>query len=147
MWKYIVCMGLVSFVPSMAIVAVLVGWGVINEETSPNFGQVLHPAAEFVGMVILSPIVETLLMSFFIWLLSFTTKRRVLLAMMSALVWAGLHSLLAPAWGLGVLWPFFVISCSYLAWREKSWFHAILAASCVHMLQNLIPATVLVLGI
>ena len=147
MWKYILCMGLVSFVPSMTIVVVLVGAGVINEQTSPSFGRVLNPAAEFVGMTIFSPIAETFLMSFFLWLMSFATKRRIVLAMMSAFVWAGLHSMLAPAWGFGVLWPFFVMSCAYLAWRRKSWFHAILAASCVHMLQNLIPATLLISGI
>ncbi len=146
MWKYIVCMGLVSFVPSMIIVAFLVGAGVINEETSPNFGQVLHPAAKFVGMVIFSPIVETLLMSFFLWLMSFATKRRILLATMSALIWAGLHSILAPVWGFGVLWPFFVMSCAYLAWRQKSWSHAIVVATGIHMLQNLIPATLLISG-
>jgi len=140
-------MGLVSFIPSMAILAALIVTGVINEGTVPRFNQVLHPAVEFVGMVILSPIVETLVMSFFLWLMSFATKRRVALAAMSALVWAALHSMLAPAWGLGVLWPFFVISCSYLAWRRKSWFHAILVACCVHMLQNLIPVTLMVLGV
>jgi len=78
-------------------------------------------------------------MSPILWGLSFITKRKALLALMSALLWAGAHSLAAAAWGLVVIWPFFIFSCSYLTWREKSWRHAIFVTFCVHAFQNFLP--------
>jgi hypothetical protein len=77
-------------------------------------------------------------------ILSLITKRSIRLAAMSAFVWACLHSIAAPAWGLGVIWPFFVFSCSYLAWRQRAWWRAVLVTSCVHAFQNLLPAIMLV---
>jgi hypothetical protein len=77
-------------------------------------------------------------------MLSFITKRKFWLAIMSAVVWAIFHSLAAPAWGLGVIWPFFIFSCCYLSWREKSFWHAILVTSSVHAFQNILPAIVIV---
>ena len=90
-------------------------------------------------MVLVGHPMETLLMVPVLWMLSFPTKREVPLAVMSACAWAVLHSLLAPAWGLGVIWPFSVFSCSYVHWRRRSFWRAILVTSCVHSLKNLVP--------
>ena len=139
---YIVRTGLISLVPSLAIAFVLAMSGIITEDTSPRFEG---PALELIIMiVVVGPPIETLLMGCGLWALSFITKRRVPLAAMSAFVWAVLHSLMAPAWGLAVLWPFFVFSCSYLAWRQRAWWRAILVTSCVHAFQNVLPAVVAV---
>ncbi|OHB74127.1 MAG: hypothetical protein A2Z25_19805 [Planctomycetes bacterium RBG_16_55_9] len=91
-------------------------------------------------IVVVGPPIETLLMGPVLHILSFVTKRSIPLAAMSAFVWACLHSIAAPAWGLGVIWPFFVFSCSYLAWRRRGWWRAIFVTSCVHAFQNLLPA-------
>jgi hypothetical protein len=137
MWKYILRTGLISLVPSLVIVLILGLTGIITEESGPEFkGPVL---GLLIGMVVISPPIETLLMGGGLWILSFITKRQVRLAVFSAFVWAGVHSLIAPAWGLGVVWPFFVFSCSYLSWRKRSWWHAILVTSCVHAFQNILP--------
>ncbi len=138
MWKYVLRTGLISFVPSIIIVLILGLTGIITEETSPEFeGPAL---GLLIGLVVISPPLETLLMAGGLWIMSFITKRPVTLAVMSAFVWAGVHSLIAPAWGLGVIWPFFVFSCSYLNWRKRSWWRAILVTSCVHAFQNILPA-------
>jgi len=138
MWKYILRTGLISLVPSLVIAMILGLTGVITEETGPDFkGSVI---GLFIGLVIVSPLLETLLMAGGLWILSFITKRQVRLAVISAFVWAGVHSLIAPAWGLGVIWPFFVFSCCYLSWRRRSWWRAILVTSCVHAFQNILPA-------
>jgi hypothetical protein len=138
MWKYILRTGLISLVPSLIIALILGLTGVITEDTGPEFqGPAL---GLLIGLVVISPPLETLLMGGGIWILSFITKRQVRLAVMSAFVWAGVHSLIAPAWGLGVIWPFFVFSCSYLSWRRRSLWRAILVTSCVHAFQNILPS-------
>ena len=138
MWKYVLRTGLISLVPSLVISMILGLTGIITEETVPEFqGPAL---GLIIGMVVISPPIETLLMGGVLWILSFITKRPVRLAVISAIVWACAHSYFAPAWGLGVIWPFFVFSCSYLGWRRRSWRRAILVTSCVHAFQNILPA-------
>lgn len=140
MWKYVLRTGLISLVPSLFIAMILGLSGVVTEETGPEFQG--SAFSLFIWLVIIGPPLETLLMAGGLWILSFITKRQVRLAAMSAFVWAGVHSLIAPAWGLGVIWPFFVFSCSYLSWRRRSWWRAILVTSCVHAFQNILPAIV-----
>ena len=136
-WKYILRTGLISLVPSIIIALILGLSGAIKEDTGPEFEG--SPLSLFITLVIIGPLLETLLLGGGLWLLSFITRRQVLLALISAFVWAVMHSLLAPAWGLVVMWPFFVFSCSYLAWRKRSWWHAVLVTSCVHAFQNILP--------
>ena len=139
-WKYILRTGLISLVPSIIIALILGLSGAIKEDTGPEFEG--SPLSLLITLVIIGPLLETLLLGGGLWLLSFITRRQVLLALISAFVWAVMHSLLAPAWGLVVMWPFFVFSCSYLAWRKRSWWHAILITSCVHAFQNILPTIV-----
>ena len=99
MWKYILRTGLISLVPSLVIAMILGLTGVITEETGPEFkGPAL---GLFIGLIIIAPPLETLLMAGGLWILSFITKRPVRLAVISAILRAGMHSLIAPAWGLG----------------------------------------------
>ncbi|HCO96085.1 MAG TPA: hypothetical protein DIU00_19450 [Phycisphaerales bacterium] len=138
MWKYVLRTGLISLVPSLIISMILGLTGIMTEETTPEFeGSAI---GLFILLVIIGPPLETLLMAGGLWILSFITKRPVRLAIISAIIWATVHSLMAPAWGLGVIWPFFVFSCSYLGWRRRSWWRAILVTSCVHAFQNILPA-------
>jgi hypothetical protein len=138
MRRYVLRTGLISLLPSLALVYILATTGIITEETTPSFEG--SAVGLFVTIVIVGPPIETLLMGLVLRILSFITKRRIPLAAMSACVWACLHSIAAPAWGLGVIWPFFVFSCAYLAWRERAWWRAILVTSCVHAFQNVLPA-------
>ena len=141
-YKYVLRTGLISLIPSLIISFILGLSGIMNEETAPEFrGSAVFL---FIGMVIISPPIETLLMGPILKLLSFITKHKLRLAILSALVWAILHSLLAPAWGLGVVWPFFVFSCSYLNFRRRSWFRAVLVTSGVHAFQNILPALLVI---
>ena len=142
MRRYVLRTGLISLLPSLALIFILALSGIITEETGPAFEG--SPVELIVLIVIVGPPIETLLMGLGLRLLSFITKRSVPLAAMSALVWACVHSIAAPAWGLGVIWPFFVFSCSYLAWRQRGWWRAILVTSCVHAFQNALPTIVAV---
>jgi hypothetical protein len=141
---YVLRAGLVSLLPSLAIVSILGICGVITEETGPAFEG--PPLQLIVLIVIVTPPIETLLMGPVLRVLSLITQRRIILAAMSAFAWACLHSITAPAWGLGVIWPFFVFSCSYLAWRQQAWWRAILVTSCIHAFQNVLPTIATVAG-
>lgn len=142
--KYVLRAALISFLPSMMIVCILAVSGVMTEERAPTFEG--NPLLVLFMIVLIGPPIETFLMVPILWILSFLTKREVPLAAMSACVWAAVHSLLEPAWGLGVIWPFFVFSCSYLTWRKRSFWRAILITSCVHSFQNLLPGIVAVVA-
>lgn len=140
--KYIFYAGLISLLPSLAIAGILAFSGVITEESGPQFeGPVV---VLLISMIIAAPMLETLLMVPVLWVLSFITKRKPLLALLSAIVWAVLHSLAAPAWGFVIFWPWFVFSCSYLAWREKGWWRAVFVTIGVHVFQNTLPSIIAV---
>lgn len=89
--------------------ALLIGVGVsalMPDATQPDVGDVtVQPWLVFFGVVVLSPILETLMMWPIIagirWALP--GKSVYLIAVLSAGVWAGMHSLAAPIWGAGDL--------------------------------------------
>ncbi len=143
-WKYIVRAGLIGLVPSVLVAFLLAGAGLVNQETMPQFNQDPGRLLLFVSVVVVSPVVETLLLGFGLWLLSFVIRNTLQRALGSCVLWAVLHSLSAPLWGLVVIWPFFVFSCAYLAWRRRSWWYAMGVASGVHMFQNLLPGILVV---
>ena len=135
--KYVFRTGLISLIPSLFVSFLLSATGIINDKTGPEFaGPVIF---NVIGMLIIGPPLETFLMIPILKVLSFITKQKIRLAIMSAFAWAILHSLAAPAWGLVIFWPFFVFSCCYLSWRQKSFWYAVLVTSCVHAFQNTLP--------
>ncbi|WP_154223150.1 CPBP family glutamic-type intramembrane protease [Marinicella rhabdoformis] len=86
--------------------------------------------------VFLAPILETLLMVLIIKTLSFFRLAMLPTAFISALIWAVLHSLSVPFWGVGVFVLFFILSISYLNWRKKSFTSAFWITVSIHMLNN-----------
>lgn len=150
MRKYIFCMAFISIVPSLLVAGLIATCGAFGETPGPHiektdFGGPILAGLVFIVLVAAGPIVETLMMSLGIWILSLCTTRKVLIAILSAILWAALHALASPAWGLIVCWPFFVFSCAYLAWRQKSWLKAVWVVFCIHALQNLLGALVLLI--
>ncbi len=141
MTKYIFVMALIGLIPSLALAFLVSGLGF--DEVGPDIKNIDAHTPVFIiflSFAIISPIIETLLMSFIFFILSFFTKSKLTLTIVSTIIWAILHSLLSPAWGLIIGWPFFVFSCAYLTWRTKSWGKAIWVTACIHMLQNLLPS-------
>jgi hypothetical protein len=145
---YVLRMGLTSLVPSIVIAivvfAALSPFNLPMDRMTPEYKD--GPRLEMlVAVVVVAPIVETLLMSGVIGLVSLVTKRTFLVAACSAVVWAGMHSALYVIWGLIIAWPFFVFSCAYLAWRPLGWWRAVAVAASIHMFQNLLPGLVVFL--
>lgn len=92
---------------------------------------------DFLGVVILAPVVETLLLGAILGPLRKTGWPPAAVAMLSALIWGGLHGLLAPFWFFGTVFSFFVFSSVWLTWRARSLRHAFLAAMLPHAINNL----------
>jgi len=145
MRRYVVRSGTVSLIPSMTIAVILGATGLMNEENAPDL-DLGEPIATFTFIVIVAPFCETLLMALGLWMFSFATRRPLRLALFSAILWAVLHSVQSPFWGLGIIWPFFVFSCGYLAWRRRAWWRGIFIATGIHAFQNFFPAILMIVG-
>ena len=147
MTKYIFLMALISLIPSLVLAVAISAMG-LSDQAGPDI-QKMDPNTPalfiFFSFAIVSPVIETLLMSFIFFLLALFIKSRLKLAILSTIIWAILHSLISPAWGLIIWWPFFVFSCAYLTWRKQSWLKAIWVTACIHALQNLLPSIVIIM--
>lgn len=143
-WKYILQMSLLSLAGSLLLVALLQAIGPLNYESAMQIKNSLGANLNLFIIVLFAPFIETLLMSPILWALSFLTKQNLIRAFLSALVWAVLHAQVAAVWGAVIVWPFFIFSCSFIAWRQKSWFHAVALTFSIHALQNSIPSLFLI---
>ena len=94
-------------------------------------------------LVIFSPVIETLIMGGVLsLLLRFLPPTGAVIV--SAVGWGIAHSLVAPVWGLTIWWPFLIFSTLFVVWKQRGWLPAAALVACVHALQNLLPALVLV---
>lgn len=145
LWKYILKMGLVSLLGSLIIAAALSpftgdnGRDVMKALTRNSPG----PFILFLSIVFIAPVVETLLLALGLKIISLFTKKMWKIVLASSLIWAAIHSLSVPTWGLMVMWPFMVFSMAWMAWRRRSIFHAFAAAAGIHMFQNFWPGLIL----
>lgn len=132
---YILKAWLLALLPSLAIGALIAA--VTAGEAAPSFPL---PAPLFVLLVVaVAPILETLIMVPPLLGLS-RLAGPVPAAIGSALLWAALHSLAEPLWGLVVWWPFLILSIALLTWRPRGLATAILVVSAIHALQNAVAA-------
>lgn len=95
-------------------------------------------AGEVLGAVAFAPVVETYLLAFVLLVLLKLGCGRPFAAIVSALLWGALHATLGPLWFFGTVWSFFVFSCAFLGWRERSFKQAFAAAAVPHALINLV---------
>jgi len=128
----------VALIPSILIVlaahAVFAGAGVdVSDLQKP---PVALKQRSVITALLLSPLIETVMLALFLWLLEFATRRRQLLAVLSALAWGGAHAWFHPLWFFGTVWSFYVFSRGWLAWRPVSYKHAFGAAALPHALVN-----------
>ena len=140
---------LIGFIPTIVIAPII---GLIMPDKVPSIdgspGSMFYkqsPITIVLSAVVLGPWIETLLMWPILGLLKRIIRKTLWVAAASAVVWGVLHSLAAPAWGLGVAWPFFVFSLCFLEWSKISIGKAITATALIHMLHNAVPICILVL--
>jgi membrane protease YdiL (CAAX protease family) len=127
--------------------SLLLGVGIsviLPEAEAPDLGGA-SPIVVLIGVAVLSPLVESLIMGGFIDLLT-KWLRAWQAVLVSAVIWGVLHSLMTPTWGLAIWWPFLIFSTIFITWRARGFWTAVLMAAIVHGLQNLFPAIAIVMG-
>lgn len=133
---------LLSFPISM-LLAALAGF-LLPQADAPKF-DVSGLVAIF-SLVFFAPVLETLIMGVVLMVLT-SFLRPEFAVIVSAVGWGIAHSLLAPAWGLVIWWPFLIFSTLFVVWRRHSLLMAFLVPMAVHALQNLLPALLIAGGV
>jgi len=146
--KYILLMSLVGLIVS-ALIVFLAVWvfslfGVNLAEHGPEELEIT--VLSVLSAVLLVPFLETLVQGLMIRGLQMLLRSPHVMSIITALIWAGLHSLVAPAWGIGTFFPFFVFSMSFIAWSEKKFIHGIWIATSIHGLINLAAISLVLIG-
>jgi hypothetical protein len=150
--KYILIMWPVVVIPAMTIALIVYsvfrGLGIDTGSLGPSFKEdVQRNTALFVcSAVVLVPFLETLLMGALIRFLQNFTKSLYGVAMLSAVVWAILHSLAAPLWGVVILWGFFVYSVAFIVWGNQKFMNGVWVATGIHGLNNLTAVALVILA-
>ncbi len=143
--SYLVRALFTTLIPAFLVALALSTTGLLGPGTVPELAGSPGPGIVLFLFMVVSPIAETLLMAAILAMTRIVSKNMWVRAAISAFVWAGLHSAVASLWGAVVLWPFFVFSCCYLAWRQRSRTHALAVTCCAHMLHNALPSLVVAL--
>ena len=107
----------------------------IVTDSGPDFGTETLYGLIFL-VVIFSPLAETLVMWPILALLKRLMSSYWAIAFVSALIWAGLHSLAWMPWGLYIFWPFLLMSLAFLHWQRVSDTHAYWMTCLIHMVHN-----------
>ncbi len=142
-WWYIVRMGAIAFTGAMLVSIVL---GSLID--TPDLREEMYASEPWLFMVealVIAPPLETLIMAFFFFLARFFTKDPVRLALACAVFWGLLHLVNSPLNGIAVLWPFYIMSRAYLAWRPLGFWKAFGVTTLIHAANNTIPALIFVL--
>lgn len=138
-----IAIGWLTAFPVSLLLSFLVGL-LLPQAAQPDFDNG-GPAAIF-ALVIVAPLLETLIMGTVLMVLLLVLPPVGAIAV-SAVGWGIVHSMIAPAWGLVIWWPFLIFSTLFVAWRQRSLVLAFLVPACAHALQNLLPAILVTRGL
>ena len=134
-----IAVGWLCAFPMSLLLSVLAQW-LLPAIERPMF--IVTGAATVILLVIVSPLIETLIMAAVLeLLLRFLPPTAAII--LSAIGWGIAHSMVAPAWGLVIWWPFLIFSTLYVTWSKRSVWMAVAIVFAVHALQNLGPALLL----
>ena len=140
-------------------IAILVGWlltiagstalsfviaRIAPDHAGPDLGDTSAPVKLFL-IALFSPVVETLIMAAILGVL-LRLLRPWQAVVASAAIWGVLHSLASPWWGAVIWWPFLIFSTLYVTWRGRGFWRAVALVAAVHILQNLFPTILIVMG-
>ena len=141
-WRAIIVGWLMTTIPSLLLAAIVA-------RLFPDLGQPefkMDPVQALVGIVLISPVIETLIMAAVLSLLVRLVPP-VVAILLSAAGWGVAHSLIASAWGFVIWWPFLIFSTLYIVWRQRSLKLALAIPATVHALNNLGPTLLIMAGL
>lgn len=93
---------------------------------------------DFFGIIILAPVVETYLLILLVLFLSKLIENKIIISIISAIIWGSLHGLSGITKIFGTTWTFFVLTLIYINWRSRSFKKAYFMTLVPHVLLNLI---------
>ena len=140
LWRYSLIVLPLVMLPAMAIL-VLVRYGMtlagldLAKFAAPPISTSIGGA---IGGIAFAPIVETYMLAVLITILSSFMSNNIYIAIVSGVLWGLLHAAFGLLWFFGPAWAFFIFTCAFIAWRQKSFKHAYFAAFVPHVLMNLI---------
>ncbi|HYW15498.1 MAG TPA: hypothetical protein VE891_05000 [Allosphingosinicella sp.] len=139
--RYVAKAWLAALIPSIALSALV--RLVAADAAAPQFPGEAGSLVLFV--VFVGPALETLLLALpLLGLNRFFGPGPAVIG--SALIWAVVHSLVVPVWGLVIWWPFLIMSIAFLTWRRKSLLWALGIAFAIHALQNGFTVAIMLLA-
>jgi len=92
----------------------------------------------FIKIVIFAPVIETLILSLLIKLVSMFFANKIIICFISAAVFTSLHGMNGINTIVGPFILFFSFSHSFILWRKHSYKYAYIAACMPHVLNNLL---------
>jgi hypothetical protein len=143
--RYAVRAAAIAVLPSILLVAVVAGLFAVLGIDVGRLPETRLDAGGLIGIAVLAPLLETLLLAALLELLGMALRGWVPIAAISAVAWGLLHGLVAPLWFFGTVWGFFVFSAAYIAWRPRSTGRALVAAALPHALINFASFSVMYL--
>ncbi|MBT3346106.1 MAG: hypothetical protein HN712_10105 [Gemmatimonadetes bacterium] len=140
-WRYVLRVWPLATLPTLGIATVLAlvtqlfGYEELFDQNQWDF-NIQSPALLFAEIVIGAPLLETMLMAPLLALLRKFVGRRWWVIGGSALVWAIMHSLSVPIWGVCIFWTFVIFSAAFEAWRPRGFWYAYFVTAGIHALNN-----------
>lgn len=136
LWRYALRMWFIAF---FGAVAVAVFVSPLTGDWDPTEEDI--PAWFFAfSAIVIAPPFETLAMAIFFGIAGFFSANVHRLSLVSALCWGALHLINAPVNAVAVVWPFYVMSRVYLAWRPLGFWKAFGVTMLIHGMINTVPA-------
>lgn len=132
---------LLSFMVTLIPVLFLDYFFTLSNMSSPN--QVIN-LIDIFGMIIFSPIFETLIISFFVYILKHFIENILYTSIIIALFFAIIHSIIVDLWGYVIFSTFIIYSISYQVWYLKSKKHAFFISSSIHSGVNMISVVAII---
>jgi hypothetical protein len=134
---------LTAFIPAVSLAT-----GAVMIFTSFNIGGSTYEQAlpsvsrgnigEFIGMVIVTPVIETLVLIALMKVLRILQLKYTFRILVSSLLWGAAHGLVAPLWFFAPAWSFAIYSHLYESWYRESLSRGYAAALVPHVLTNAI---------
>ncbi|MDF3932297.1 hypothetical protein [Pseudomonas citronellolis] len=104
---------------------------------SPEVDESPPTLVDFVSIVLLAPLFETLVLLLSLELSWLVLRNRLVVTLLVGFGWAAAHSSVRLTWGVGVVTFFLIASYLYLYWRGVSRARAVQLLLFPHVLINL----------
>lgn len=123
----------------------LLGKEEVFAKAATTEGQAELEFIDAFNIVVIIPIIETLLLSLLVGVLTFYTRKKNLIVAIVSISFAVVHALAFPVSIVFSLLAFIIFTKNYIIWREKGYRYGFIAAIAPHISMNSFAATLMAL--